>query len=382
MTVIIKDPILKKAIDEGNYKCVSYIKAQKDVSTEDFLDTVRHLFSVFRVAYADAGQYPEHDELVGKLSDELGLDWFSRSVVKQHLEGEQSNDVFYCSKIRSLYRIPETVCQTCKIYKQSSFSEPKKVIDYVIQSIREVTSDGETVTVYISSERAGGASIPYKLKYEDIIRFVQISTPVPDSKSWERAGRPVIVALTLFNIASGEMPMAQLSNIDTRPLWIDIIKRMKLEIDDPSEVVRIIKELVEESIPDDLNDIDPNNHALTPSLLEYYAKKGEVLSPKIVIKERSGLLRVWIHSKFLQNQIALALGREANPKQLKSIILDLGGSTSAKLGTTEFRNLRGFEIPSSSFDAQLRERIKKYYKEAEDLGEFKLKQDAGGGSDA
>jgi len=78
--------------------------------------------------------------------------------------------------------------------------------------------------------------------------------------------------------------------------------------------------------------------------------------------------------------LALALGREIDGKALKSIILDLGGRTSIKLGIgpSDIKGRRGYEIPTTSLSKDLQNKLKDYYNRAEELGKVKLKNLEGG----
>jgi len=384
VTIRIKDEVVKKAIEQGNFKCATYILNGIETAS-GVEDTMRHLLAVFRISYNDAQLYPTDEELLEKIFDEVNADPLSRSFMRETLLKGTTAEVhrFYCSKMRSIYGIPEEICQSCKVHLRVNYATAKDVVQYVIRAIKEVTTDGETVTIYLASERVDGVSIPVRYKYSDIVKFVYLGTPSPDSNSWEKTGRPAIEVSRLFSIATGVLPIAEITNADARVLWEDVIQRMKLEVDDPGEIIRIISDSIREAIPEDLNEIDPNSHMITPSLLNYFADLGTVYSPRFVLKERNGVLRVWIHGKYIQSTLALALGRELDGKALKSIILDLGGRTSVKLGIgpSDIKGRRGYEIPVTSLSKDLQEKLKEYYGRAEELGKVKLKN-LGGGGDA
>ncbi len=381
MTIRIKDEMVKKAIEQGNFKCADYILNGIETAS-GVEDTIRHLLAIYREAYNDEQQYPTDEELLEKIFNEVGADPLSRSFIRESFfKGTTAESHrFYCSKIRSIYRVPEEVCQTCKVHLRANYSTPKDVIQYVIRAIKEVTTDGEIVTIYLASERVDGVSVPVRYKYSDIVKFIIQGTPSPDSNTWEKTGKAAIEATRLFSIVTGVLPIVELTNSDARTLWEDVIQRMKLEVDDPSEIIRIINDSIREAVPEDLNEIDPNTHMITPNLLNYFAYLGTLYSPRFVLKERNGVLRVWIHGKHIQSTLALALGRELDGKTLKSIILDLGGRTSVKLGIgpSDIKGRRGFEIPVASLSKELQDKLKEYYQRAEELGKVKLKNLGGG----
>ena len=155
----------------------------------------------------------------------------------------------------------------------------------------------------------------------------------------------------------------------------DIVRRAKLEVEDPTEVIQLITNIVEEAIPDDLNDVDPNKDAITPAYLSYAVEAGILFSPKVVLKEKNGLLKVWIHGKYLQSVLSTSLGREISPSGLRSVILDLGGRTSVKLGIgpSDVKGRRGYEFPTLSLPQYLQDRLKEYYDSLEEAAAAKLR---------
>jgi len=382
VTVRIDQETIKKYIERGDFKCLDYIRAGGKIQDKQ---VITHVIAVFkRIAESESkGTLYKDREIVEAALDFLGFDEpiFRDVIIASYVTDtgvfkDYQTIVPACSKIRTLYNVPENACASC------IFSTSANIVDAVMRAITDITlrPDIDRVVVTINSQRTGMTTF-VSYKFSDIINYKMQSTITADprNKSWERVGRPVREVIKLYELAYGHLPIIpQIVNADTLRLWDYILDNMEVEVEDTVDVQRRIINFIESGIPPKLDEVLPGIHIVTPTFLRWYYEEAKkegrtLLSPVMVLKKVGNNVHLWIYATVLRSEIR---GQNAaiTDSTITSVITSMGGVPRRKLGTRVevWRNLRGYEIPVKRLPGVLAERLEQLYEQMESLYKTKL----------
>jgi len=374
---------IKKYIERGDFKCLEYIDSASKVHDKQ---VVTHVISIFkRIAEMESkGSFYKDREIVEAALDFLNFNepLFREMIVESYVTEsgvfrDYQTIVPACSKVRSLYNVPENVCANCV------FSTSTNIVDAVMRSITDITlkPDADKVVITLNSQRTGMSTFVV-YKFSDIINFKMQSTVTadPSNKSWERVGRPVREVIKLYELAYGHLPVIpQIVNADTLRLWDYILDNMEVEVEDTVDVQRRIINFIESAIPPKLDEVLPGMHIVTPTFLRWYYENAKregkaLLSPTLVLKKIGNNVYLWIYATVLRSEIR-SENANITESTVTSVITSMGGVPRRKLGTRIdiWRNLRGYEIPVSRLPGNLSERLEQLYEQMEATYSVKMK---------